>query len=366
MSQDTLSDVLRTVRLQGAVFFYVSGGRRWAAEAPASRDIAPAVMPGAEHVMEYHLVTSGDCWASIVGKQPVRLTRGDIILFPYGDAHVLSSAPGMRADPKVSWYHEMQIDRLPLRVAYDGTSGPMEAPPGHDGLTTLACGFLSCDIRPFNPLIATLPRLLHLRAADGGGLFAEFIQRAVAESHTRRPGGEAMLARMSEMLFVDAVRRYLDSLPPDAMGWLAGLRDRFVGRALALLHEEPAKAWTLDELGRKVGLSRSPLHERFVQFVGQPPMQYLTHWRMQLASGLLRSSNSTVGSIALEVGYASEAAFARAFKRLVGQPPAAWRRTLGQPTGRAGPHPPKVPSPRRTGTRRSSGEIRALGAKTPK
>jgi len=332
VSQDTLSSVLRTVRLQGAVFFNVSGGRQWAAEAPASREIAPAVMPGAQHVMEYHVVTGGDCWAGIVGEPPVRLIHGDIILFPHGDAHVLSSAPGMRADPNVSWYYEAQIDQLPLRIAYDGASVPMLAPPAHTGLTTLACGFLSCDVRPFNPLIAALPRLLHLRAADGGGVLAQFIQRAVAESHTRRPGAEAMLARMSEMLFVDAVRRYLDSLPPDTTGWLAGLRDPYVGRALALLHEKPAKAWTLDELGRHVGLSRSPLHERFVQFVGQPPIQYLTQWRMQLASGLLRNSNSTVGAIAIEVGYRSEAAFARAFKRLVGQPPATWRRMLAQPT----------------------------------
>ena len=173
----------------------------------------------------------------------------------------------------------------------------MLAPPGHTGVTTLACGFLSCDIRPFNPLIAALPRQLHLPAADGGGSFAQLIQRAVSESHDRRPGAEAMLARMSEILFVDAVRRYLDSLPPEAMGWLGGLRDPYVGRALGLLHEKPAREWTLEELGRHVGLSRSPLHERFVRFVGQPPMQYLTHWRMQLASGLLRSSSSRSGQL---------------------------------------------------------------------
>ena len=328
MSQDTLSDVLRTVRLQGAVFFYISGGRHWAAEAPASRELASVVMPGAEHLMEYHVVTSGDCWAGIVGEPPVHLGLGDVILFPHGDAHVLSSTAGLRANSKASWFQETTSDQRPLRIAYEGTSGPMLAPPGHTGVTTLACGFLSCDIRPFNPLIAALPRQLHLPATDGGGSFAQLIQRAVSESHDRRPGAEAMLARMSEMLFVDAVRRYLDSLPPEAMGWLGGLRDPYVGRALGLLHEKPAREWTLEELGRQVGLSRSPLHERFVRFVGQPPMQYLTHWRMQLAAGLLRSSSSTVGAIALEVGYASEAAFVRALKWLVGQPPAAWRRTL--------------------------------------
>ena len=213
-------------------------------------------------------------------------------------------------------------------IAYDGTSGPTPAEPGQSGLTTVVCGFISYDARPFNPLIAALPRMLHLRASDAGGWIAQFLQQAVSESNANRPGSEAMLARMSEMLFVDAVRRYVEILPPEGTGWLAGLRDRFVGRALALLHEKPAEAWTIDELGRQVGLSRSALHERFVQFVGQPPMQYLAHWRMQLASGLLRSSNSTVATIALEVGYDSEAAFARAFKRLVGMPPAAWRRAL--------------------------------------
>lgn len=327
MSQDTLSDVLRTVRLQGAVFFYVSGGREWAAESPAAKEVASAVMPGAEHVMQYHVVTGGDCWAGIVGQPPVRLGTGDIVLFPHGDAHVMSSAPGMRADPSVAWFHEAKIDQLPIRIAYEGTSGPMPSPPGQSGLTTIVCGFLSCDVRPFNPLIANLPRMLRLQGTDSAWV-AQFLHQAVAESHARRPGSEAMLARMSEMLFVDAVRRYVEAMPSEATGWLAGLRDRYVGRALALLHERPAEPWTIDELGRQVGLSRSPLHERFVQFVGQPPMQYLAHWRMQLASGLLRSSSATVAAIALDVGYDSEAAFARAFKRLVGVPPATWRRAL--------------------------------------
>jgi transcriptional regulator GlxA family with amidase domain len=173
--------------------------------------------------------------------------------------------------------------------------------------------------------------MLHLKRNQGGEWIAQFMQRAVSESAKRRPGGEAMLARMSEMLFVDAVRRHVEALPPDGTGWLAGLRDRFVGRALALLHQRPADAWTMDELGRQVGLSRSALHERFIQFVGQAPMQYLAQWRMQLAAGLLRSSSANVATIAQEVGYDSEAAFARAFKRLVGHPPATWRRLQAGP-----------------------------------
>jgi len=146
------------------------------------------------------------------------------------------------------------------------------------------------------------------------------------ESNERRPGGDAVLERLSEMMFVDVARRYLDGLAEDATGWLAGLRDRFVGKALALLHERPDHPWTVDDLGREVGLSRSALHERFVSFIGHPPMQYLTNWRIQLGARLLRESNRTVATIALDVGYDSEAAFSRAFRRMVGLPPATWRK----------------------------------------
>jgi AraC-like DNA-binding protein len=327
MSQDTLSEVLRSVRLRGAFFFYVNGGRDWAAEAPPSKEIAAAVMSGVDHVMEYHVVAQGDCWCAIVGEPPVRLAVGDVVVFPRGDAHVMSSAPGMRADPMVSWYYEAKIDRLPFRIAYDGMAGPSaELPPGVQSQTTLLCGFFGCDLRPFNPLVATLPRMLHLRGSEGAGWTGQFIRHAVDESQSRRPGGEALLERMSEMIFVDAVRRYVDTLPEESTGWLSGLRDRYVGRALALMHEKPAGSWTIDELGRQVGLSRSALHDRFVQLIGQPPMQYLTQWRMQVAAGLLRSGSANVASIALDVGYDSEAAFARAFKRATGLPPAAWRR----------------------------------------
>jgi len=191
---------------------------------------------------------------------------------------------------------------------------------------TIVCGFLGCDLQPFNPLIAALPRMLHLRASDDDGWLAGFARQAVAESRAHRPGGEAMLARMSEMMFVNAVRRYASHLSEQSNGWLAGLNDRFVGRALALMHEQPAQPWTVDEIGRRVGLSRSALHERFVQLIGVPPMQYLAQWRMQAAARMLLETRSTVASIALDVGYDSEAAFARAFKRAVGKPPAAWRR----------------------------------------
>ncbi|SAK68797.1 AraC family transcriptional regulator [Caballeronia hypogeia] len=322
MSHDILSDVLRTVRLRGALFFHVSGNRDWAAEAPPAREIASIVMPDCEHVMEYHVVTHGNCWGAIIGEAPVRLASGDIIVFPHGDAHVISSAPGIRAAPDADPLAK-KIEQLPFSLTFDARDDPSPA-DGYE--TALVCGFLGCDLRPFNPLIATLPRLLHLRETAEHGWISHFMHQAVAESRHKRPGGEAMLERMSEMMFVDAVRRYVDVLPDESRGWLAGLRDRFVGRALAVMHDAPAHEWTVEELGERVGLSRSALHERFVDMIGLPPMQYLVNWRMQVAAGLLRNSNSTIAAIAQDVGYASEAAFIRAFKRQVGTPPATWRR----------------------------------------
>jgi AraC-like DNA-binding protein len=338
MTQDTLSDVLRAVRLRGAVFFNVSCRGKWAAEAPAAREIAPLLMPGTEHVIEYHAVAKGSCWAGIPGGPSVHLAYGDVVMFPHGDAHVVSSAPGLRGIADFSWFTGAAIGQLPLRVSYKGANVQHTELPDPDAEALVVCGFLGCDLQPFNPLIAALPRLLHLRADADNAWIASFTRQAVAESNARRPGGEAMLARMSEMMFVNAVRRYADQLPPQSEGWLAGLRDRFVGRALALMHEQPAQRWTIDELGRGVGLSRSALHERFAELIGVPPMQYLAQWRMQAAARLLLETRSTVASIALEVGYDSEAAFARAFKRSVGKPPAAWRRERDRAGDQAVPH----------------------------
>jgi AraC-like DNA-binding protein len=326
MSQDTLSDVLRGVRLRGAMFFYVSGCSDWAAEAPSSREIAPLLMHGVEHVMEYHAVAQGSCWAGIPGGPAVQLFAGDAVMFPHGDAHVVSSAPGMRGNPSLEWFASIDLDHLPVRVGVQGCDPVNPAAPGFHADATIVCGFLGCDLHPFNPLIDALPHLLHVRASDDDAWMARFTEQAVAESQAGRPGAEAMLARMSEMMFVHAVRRYADLLPAGGVGWLTALRDRFVGRALALMHEEPARDWSIDELGRRVGLSRSSLHERFVHLVGVPPMQYLAQWRMQAAARLLLETRSSVAAVALDVGYDSEAAFTRAFKRAVGKPPAAWRR----------------------------------------
>lgn len=325
MAADTLSDVLRSVRLRGAVFYCVSCGSEWAVGAPASKDIADSVVPGAEHVMEYHVITKGHGWAAIAGEPPVRLAAGDVVMFPHGDAHVLSSAPGLEptpADPK--WFHDMRDVPKPIPIAIKSLT---EMSIGRtDQPINLACGFLGVDLRPFNPLIASLPRILHVPAAGDGAWISQVMLQAVDASQNKRPGGDAVLDRISEMMFIDAVRRYVERLPETSAGWLAGLRDRHVSKALALIHEDPARAWTVEALADDVALSRSAFYERFTELIGQPPMQYLANWRMQAAANLLRQSSASVASIALEVGYESEAAFARAFKRLVGSPPAAWRR----------------------------------------
>jgi len=198
---------------------------------------------------------------------------------------------------------------------------------GGSDRTRVVCGFLGCDAKPMNPLLASLPKVLRLPGlATGSSWTASFIRSVVEESSRKRPGGEAVLERMSEMLFVEALRRYLDAMPPDQTGWLAAMRDPAIGRALVLMHEKPAESWTLERLGEEAALSRSTLHERFVHFIGQSPMQYLAQWRMQLAAGWLRDTDAKVIEVALEVGYENEAAFSRAFRRAVGNSPGAWRR----------------------------------------
>ena len=327
MSRDTLSDLLRTVRLRGAAFYYVSFRGHWSAAAAAAKEIAAEVMPGCDHVMEYHMIAKGSGWAAVAGLPPVRLGAGDVVLFPQGDRHVISSAPGLQPDnAETEWLADKRKLPRPLPISFHEGVVDAGAMPVESADAIVVCGFLGCDLRPFNPLIAALPRILHLPAPRTGGWVAHVIDQAVVESNERRPGADAVLERLSEMMFVDAARRYLDSLPEDSVGWLAGLRDRYVGKALQLMHERPEHEWSVDDLAGGVGLSRSALHERFVQYLGQPPMQYLASWRIQVGARMLRESSRVVADIALEVGYDSEAAFARAFKRIVGMPPAAWRK----------------------------------------
>ncbi|HRB13199.1 MAG TPA: AraC family transcriptional regulator [Vicinamibacteria bacterium] len=324
MRADVLSDVLRNVRLTGAVYFDHELSSPWVAEAPVSSKIANVVMPGAQRVLEYHLIARGSCWGHAVGDPPVRLLEGDLIIFPQGDGHVLSSAPGMRARPDMAKHAR---PAMPLPMFFElGGGGPERA--------RVICCFLGCDERPYNPLLRALPRVIHVKAAESqgaAGWLGQLLSLAASESGSGREGSENVLARLSELMFVETIRRHIEALPSTQTGWLAGLRDPIVGQALASLHGEAAGPWTVERLARSVGASRSVLAERFTELVGQPPMQYLALWRMQLASRLLIDGGS-ISSVAPAVGYESEAAFSRAFKKIVGQAPSEWRRTSSRVT----------------------------------
>jgi AraC-like DNA-binding protein len=331
VSRDILSDLLRTVRLRGAFYFHVEGAAPWVVETSHAIDLIPLILPGVEHMMEFHGIVSGSCYAAIIGNTPIRLDEGDIVIFPHGDAHVMSSAPGMRGKIHDGGF---QFTPRPAQLPYslhvcelEGTTARLDG-GGHE-MTTVVCGFLGCDANPFNPLLVSMPRVLRMPglASGASSWIAGFLRSVVEEASQKRPGGEAVLERMSEMMFVEVLRRYADTLPPEHPGWLGAMRDPSVGRALVLMHERPAQAWTLEQLSEEAGLSRSALHERFVHFIGTAPIQYLAQWRMQLAAANLRDTDAKVLEVAMRVGYESEAAFARAFKRAVGASPGAWRRS---------------------------------------
>ncbi len=317
MKADALSEVLRAVRLQGAVFFDVHAKAPWVAEAPPAHRIGPYIMPGIEHVIEYHVVTAGSCFGGIIGEEAVELSAGDIVVFPQGDAHVMSSAPGMRNAPE-KVHEKLGPGSLPIALSVGS---------GDEASAHLICGFLGCDARPFNPLLAHLPRMMHVPArANRDGVARKFVELALSEAGALNAGSQCMLARLSELMFIEVVRRHLAELPENTTGWLAGLRDPSVGRVLGVLHEAPARAWTLETLAKEGATSRAMLAERFAQLVGTPPMQYLARWRIHLAANLLAGGTQSLAEIADEVGYGSETALSRAFKREVGMAPAMWRK----------------------------------------
>jgi AraC-like DNA-binding protein len=283
--------------------------------------IAGSVMPEAERVISFHMLLKGSCFAEIVGADlpPARLKPGDVVIFPMGDANVMTSTPGLRDTPDLANYYRPLDRQLPFV--------PNRAQRGGADETRFVSGYFGCDARPFNPLLGALPRLLHCPGVpDRGGWLAEVIQLAVAESDSHRSGGETILAKASDLLFVEVVRSYLDSLPEDSRNWLAGLREPHVSAALRLIHGRPGEPWTLDRLARESGLSRSVFADRFAQYVGTSPMHYLGRWRMQLAATRLEHPGVSIAQAGAEVGYESEAAFNRAFKKYVGMPPGSWRR----------------------------------------
>ncbi|HVO22583.1 MAG TPA: AraC family transcriptional regulator [Candidatus Margulisiibacteriota bacterium] len=332
---EVLSDVLRVVRLTGAVFFSAEFSSPWALESPNSDLLASVVMPEAECVVLFHILTEGECIVTCQAHPPVKMEAGDVIIFPHGNAHTMRSHDGAKLTPIRSVFSQASPDALP-QVAFGG--GGKKA--------RFLCGYLNCNQR-FNPLIGALPTMLLVRsrddyaaveAIDGNGArpaevpqdsgtwLSTTLKFTINEAKAARPGNAAMLGRLTELMFVEILRQYMQQLPADHGGWLAGLNDAHVGKALRLMHANPAQNWTVTELAREAGMCRSALAERFTQLVGESPMRYLAGWRIQLAMQMLRDGASGIAEVAARVGYESEAAFNRAFKRAVGSPPAAWRK----------------------------------------
>jgi AraC-like DNA-binding protein len=323
---DALSDVLRVARLTGGVFLHAEFFEPWCLASQLKPEHCEPFLGPASHMMLYHYVVEGRLSVRLKGGEMFALAPGEIVLFPRNDMHLLGS----------------DLDLPPVLgsdVIVPATDGGLSAIRlgGNGACTQVICGFLGCNDVEGNPVISTLPPVLHLNVEEAGA--AEWIhstfQYAAQEVAARRPGSETVLAKLSELLFVEAVRRYVNSLPSEHTGWLAGLRDPHVARTLALFHGNIARAWTVDELGRAVGLSRSSLADRFARLVGQAPMQYLTHWRMQVAAFDLRNTNASLAQVAERIGYDSEAAFSRAFKKTFGAAPATWRRQKSEAGAKA-------------------------------
>lgn len=314
---DVLSDVLSAVRLSGALFFDNTFHDPWVVETPRASVIASKVMPNSQYVFSFHTLLEGSCWAEMIdgSQEPKRLNAGDIIVFPLDDAHAFCSAVGMRATPDLAVYIR-PVDRQLPYILNEGI--------GPNGCRFI-CGYIGCDIRPYNPFISSLPRLLLGRSAASGWL-SHLVQHAVSETETRDAGGETVLAKLAELMFVQVIRQYANELPPESRGWLSGLRDPHVGHALSLVHARPASDWTIESLAVAVGMSRSAFAKRFAHFVGDSPIQYLARWRMQLAARRLENPQVSIAQAGVEVGYESEAAFNRAFKKVMGVPPGMWRR----------------------------------------
>jgi AraC-like DNA-binding protein len=317
---DALSDVLRVAHLTGGVFLHADFFAPWCMSARISPEHCAPNLGPASHMIVYHYVVEGAFRIRVAGEdgEDLVIGAGEVVLLPRNDLHLMGSDLSL---PPVAG---SEIIRPPngggLYSIHHGGDG---------GRTRMICGFLGCASAEGNPVISTLPPLLKLNVEQGGA--AEWIrstfQYAAEEVSSGRPGSETVLAKLSELLFVEAVRRYAEALPDGQIGWLAGLREPFVARALALLHRDITRRWTVDDLGREVGLSRSALADRFIRLIGVPPMHYLASWRMQVASQKLRNTNASLAQVAETVGYDSEAAFSRAFKKAFGAAPATWRRS---------------------------------------
>jgi AraC-like DNA-binding protein len=312
---DALSEILSAVKIQGALFFNGEFTAPWCFSAPHANVIAPYLSPDAGHLIIYHCVTEGSAYAKLAGGQRETLTAGDIVIFPHGNAHLLGN--GESVEPEDARHLLGKGERLRL-VRFGGGGA----------ITRFVCGFMACEKRLCEILLSGLPTVLrvHIGNDPAGKWLENSIRFSVDRENEERAGSGVVLAKLSEILLVEALRRYINSLPEDQTGWFAGARDPAIGRALTLLHKDPAQSWTVSNLAKKCGMSRTRLAERFRYFLGQSPIAYLTHWRMMMGADILQSTENSIAQVAEAVGYCSEAAFNRAFKRQFDCPPAQFRR----------------------------------------
>ena len=319
---DAFSEILSGVKLHGALYFHAEFSAPWGALSPAARDAMPLLAPGAPNLVIYHYVMEGRGYAHLGGRA-TEFEAGDVVVVPHGDAHVMTSeaVSGQTRESEAVGRKVMSRELSPLRAG------------GGGAITRFVCGYMTLDSQLSRPILSGLPDIfkVNIRADRSGQWLENSILHLVDEAAGGGVGSEAMLAKLSEALFVDTLRRYVASLPEDQTGWLTGARDPVVGKSLGLMHKRVEHPWTIADLAKEVGLSRSALVERFTRYLSEPPMTYLTRWRLQLAARSLTRTPKGVAEIASEVGYESEAAFNRAFKRHFGVPPARYRREQRTP-----------------------------------
>ncbi|MGE0387001.1 MAG: cupin domain-containing protein [Gammaproteobacteria bacterium] len=306
---DALDDILKSIKLGGGVYF------RCELSAPWGMAIAPTP------VAEFHVVVRGTCWLHMAGLDaPLALNGGDLVVFPHGDAHALLDSTASAARPVPEILAGQNLENYGP-VKYGGAGLP----------ATLLCGYFEFDRDNMHPLVRSLPALIHLRGSDG--LDFAWLQTAIRfmiqETTNSQPGSEAVVSRLAEVLFVQVLRAHLVQTGATT-GLLAALSDRYVGAALRLMHGAPQEPWDLASLARRIGMSRSAFAARFHQLAGQTPMQYLSLWRMQKARELLADSRLGTAEVAARVGYQTEASFSKAFKKVIGVGPGAYRRNAAR------------------------------------
>jgi AraC-like DNA-binding protein len=317
---DALSAALSSVHVTGAVFAELICTAPWGFAIPGVERLAAALAPGTERVVGYHLVIEGKGMAGLEGAPDVPVRAGDIVIIPHGDPHTFTNGTPSK----------LMGDSGAVERWLAGDISPVRIGSGDGEVTRFVCGYFGCERHAARLFLAGLPSILtiNIRTDAAGQWLESSIRHLRSEAASGRPGRAALLSKMADALFIEALRRYIEQLPPEARGWLAGARDPVVGSVLTLLHRQPSHPWTVAELATRVGASRSVVAERFVQFVGEPPLTYLARWRLQLAARLLQTTQKIILHVALDVGYESEAAFNRAFKREFGLPPAQFRRKL--------------------------------------